>query len=164
MPKASHVTSTPSVDRRSILAAVGGVAAAGALSTAAQAVQVPPPAAQLSPEFRRWLKLATTMGEAMEAHNTWQEECLCRGKEERRDEDPINLHWDAMTELEEPIFKRPVLSWADVGELSLIAAYWSSEDKSEFACLAPEPEDYIEDRPQAFLNRAILSMMGGGNV
>jgi hypothetical protein len=38
MSKASHVTSTPSVNRRSILVGAGGIAAAGVLSTAALAL------------------------------------------------------------------------------------------------------------------------------
>jgi hypothetical protein len=122
MPKASHVTSTPSVDRRSILAGAGGIAAAGALaSLPALAAEN---SAKHSPEFLKWYALATRTGEALAASNTWEVEHIRQGKERPQTEDPISLHWEAMHALEEALFARPVRSWVDVGELAVIAFYW----------------------------------------
>lgn len=154
-----HITS-----RRAVLTGAAGVAAAGALAA------VPAQATERSPEFLKWCALATRTGEALEATDAWEHECIRQGKERSSGEYPIDLHWDAMQVLEDEIFARPVRSWIDVGELALIATYWSGDEKCSFG-KQNDPNDpdadldkdcsTVVDRSRAHLMYAAMKLMGG---
>ena len=141
--------------RRAVLAGAGGLAAAGALSTATIAI----PAAAIEPtalhrEHHRLVAL--TMDET-----------------DRSDEEGSEL-LDRLCEVARQIWATPVRSWADVVARAEVAAYWADADGSwdldqkgdwVFPEFPPDQHADLDERAPAELIVAVLTLAkGGANV
>jgi hypothetical protein len=148
MSKASHVRSTSSVDRRSILAGAAGIAAAGVLPAAA--AEASPIGVEPSALVLEHLR-------------------LIRGPADESDH-AAGVRLGRLVEVDRQILDTPVRSWADVAYRAEVAAYWADEDWIGDAgdWLFPTfPADHpgMDDRSVAGLISAVFEMAkGGANV
>lgn len=116
MSKADSSPSTPapaSKSRRAVILGTGGLAAAGALSTAALALPV---GSEPSPECARaraLVGLLTAAGAALE------------DVPDDGPQDALSDHFDELIDVARRLWERPVVSWADVAERAEIAGYFS---------------------------------------
>ena len=113
-----HSTPASGLNRRGLLRGAGGLAAAGALSTAALALPV---GSEPSPECARaraLVGLLTAAGAALE-------DVPDDGPERDKVQDALSDHFDELIDVARRLWERPVVSWADVAGRAEIAGYFS---------------------------------------
>jgi hypothetical protein len=164
MPKANHVENTRSVDRLSILASAGGIAAAGALSTAAMAL---PAGTQLPPLAPRASKVADHRCKLRRARVCPGPDVFRNRADRQRDgRSPRPARQSCARNLGDATPK----SWGDVVARAELAAYWKQDGRCDEAGV-PINEDcgdcggYLDRRSVPELISAVLTMAkGGANV
>jgi hypothetical protein len=128
-----HITS-----RRAVLAGAGGIAAAGALSTAAMALPVAAVGRQVSAEFLEYQRL-------YEIHRD-----LCEVADDDASQARANQACDALWQVIDHILGRPPCGWQDVIEIAGVM-------RSQL--------DYEDDFAEALLNSIeTMAAKGGANV
>jgi hypothetical protein len=173
MSKANDALSTPapaSKSRRAVILGAGGLAAAGALSTAALAVPI---GSEPSPECARARALVGLLTAAGAALGDVPDD----GPERDKVDDALSDHFDELIDVA-PAMGAPVVSWADVAERAEIAGYFAEVETDDgLSCFSyfengklPIPPTVDDGDGDAAAQASIIHLiraamkMGGANV